>query len=201
MKNIVVIGASGTIGSAVVERFKSNNTVLSVGKESGQYNVDMTSEESIEALFDKIGAFDALIVAAGDVSFADFKEMTTEQWNVGIESKLMGQINLVRKAMPYINANGSITLTSGILTDEHIAWGTSASTINGAINHFVQAAANELPNHIRINAVSPTVVTESLPVYGDYFPGFESVSANKVANAFFKSAMGVSTGKIFEVFE
>ena len=47
MNNLVVIGASGTIGSAVVERFKSNNSVLSVGNESGQYNVDMTTEASI----------------------------------------------------------------------------------------------------------------------------------------------------------
>ena len=102
--------------------------------------------------------------------------------------------------MSYLSEGGSITLTSGILTEQPIAWGTSASTINGAVNHFVKAAATELPNKIRINAVSPTVVTESLPIYQDYFPGFESASASKVANAYFKSVMGVQTGQIFEVF-
>lgn len=201
MKNIVVIGAAGTIGSAIVEKFKNNNVVIEVGKSSGSYQVDMADENSITELFDNIGTFDALVVAAGDVAFADFNEMTTEQWDTGIQSKLMGQINLVRKAISHLNKNGSITLTSGILTDDPIAWGTSASTLNGAINHFVKAAAVELPNQIRINAVSPTVVTESLPIYGDFFPGFESVSASRLANAYYKSAMGVSTGRVFEVFE
>jgi len=200
MKKIVVIGSTGTIGSKVVSKLEEKNTVIKVANSGSDYQVDMTSEESINQLFLRIGEFDALVVAAGDIAFADFSEMTTEQWQVGITSKLMGQVNLTRKAVSYLSENGSITLTSGILTEQPIAWGTSASTINGAVNHFVKAAATELPNKIRINAVSPTVVTESLPIYQDYFPGFESASAAKVANAYFKSVMGIQTGQIFEVF-
>lgn len=200
MKKVVVIGSTGTLGSAIVSQLEADNIVIKVSNSRGEYQVDMTSEESIEQLFSSIGSFDALIVAAGNMAFAAFTEMTTEQWQVGIESKLMGQINLTRKAIPHLNEGGSITLTSGILTQQPIAWGTSASTINGAVNHFAKAAATELPKNIRINVVSPTVVTESLPIYQDFFPGFESASATKVANAYFKSVMGVQTGQVFEVF-
>jgi NAD(P)-dependent dehydrogenase (short-subunit alcohol dehydrogenase family) len=201
MKKIIVVGATGTIGRAVVERLQDGNEIVKVANANGDFTVDMTNAASIQALFEKVGEFNALVVAAGDIAFADFSEMTDEQWQVGINSKLMGQVNLTRKALPFLKDGGSVTLVSGILTEEPIAWGTSASTINGAVNHFVQAAATELPRGIRINAVSPTVVTESLHMYGDFFPGFESVSSTKVSNAFYKSVMGVHTGTVFEVFE
>ena len=200
MKKVLVIGATGTIGKEVVNVLTTDNEVIQASKTSTNYPVDMTDEKSITALFDKVGTFDALVITAGELAFAGFSEMTTEQWHTGLNSKLMGQVNLARKATKYLTKGGSITLTSGILTEQPIAFGTAASTINGAINHFVMAAATELPNAIRINVVSPTVVTESLPVYGEFFPGFESAPVSKVANAFVKSVMGVQTGQIFEVF-
>lgn len=201
MKKVLVIGATGTIGKEVVNVLTTDNEVIQASKTNTNYPVDMTDEKSITALFDKVGTFDALVITAGELAFAGFSEMTTEQWYTGLNSKLMGQVNLTRKATKYLTKGGSITLTSGILTEQPIAFGTAASTINGAINHFVMAAATELPNAIRINVVSPTVVTESLPVYGEFFPGFESAPVSKVANAFVKSVMGVQTGKVFEIFE
>ena len=94
---------------------------------------------------------------------------------------------------------GSITLISGILSEEPINWGVSATTINGAIEHFVKAAACELPKGLRINVVSPTVLTESMDKYADFFPGFVPVPAAKVALAYQKSVLGVQTGQVFKV--
>jgi NAD(P)-dependent dehydrogenase (short-subunit alcohol dehydrogenase family) len=111
----------------------------------------------------------------------------------------MGQINAAWAAVDYLNPNGSITLTSGILSDEFIAWGTSASTINGAIEHFVRAVATELPNGIRINVVSPTLLEESVNVFGGFFPGFEPVAGTRVAQAYVKSIAGVMSGRVFKV--
>ncbi len=146
-----------------------------------------------------MGQFDALVVASGSVAFNSLTEMTDEQWQVGLQSKLMGQINLTRAAIPYLNDKGSITLISGILSEEPINWGVSATTINGAIEHFVKAAACELPRGLRINVVSPTVLTESMDKYADFFPGFVPVPAAKVALAYQKSVLGVQTGQVFKV--
>ncbi|MNC55182.1 short chain dehydrogenase [compost metagenome] len=111
----------------------------------------------------------------------------------------MGQINLTRAAIPHLNDNGSITLISGILSEEPINWGVSATTINGAIEHFVKGAACELPRGLRINVVSPTVLEESMDKYADFFPGFVPVPAARVAQAYQKSVQGVQTGQIFRV--
>jgi NAD(P)-dependent dehydrogenase (short-subunit alcohol dehydrogenase family) len=197
--NIVIVGASGTVGSAVSELLAKGHQVIRVGHSRGDARVDMRDPASIKALFAQVGPFDALVVASGSVAFNGLTEMTDEQWQVGIQSKLMGQINLTRAAIPYLNDKGSITLISGILSEEPINWGVSASTVNGAIDHFVKAAACELPRGLRINAVSPTVLEESMDKYADFFPGFVPVPAAKVAQAYKRSVLGIQTGQVFRV--
>lgn len=197
--NIVIVGASGTVGSAVSELLAKDHQVIRVGHSRGDARVDMRDPASIKALFAQVGPFDALVVASGSVAFNGLTEMTDEQWQVGIQSKLMGQINLTRAAIPYLNDKGSITLISGILSEEPINWGVSASTVNGAIDHFVKAAACELPRGLRINAVSPTMLEESMDKYADFFPGFVPVPAAKVAQAYKRSVLGIQTGQVFRV--
>ncbi|EKP0259740.1 short chain dehydrogenase [Aeromonas sobria] len=196
---IVIVGASGTVGSAVSELLAKDHQVIRVGHSQGDATVDMRDPASIKALFAQLSQFDALVVASGSVAFNGLTEMTDEQWQVGVESKLMGQINLTRAAIPYLNDKGSITLISGILSEEPINWGVSASTVNGAIDHFVKAAACELPRGLRINVVSPTVLEESMDKYADFFPGFVPVPAAKVAQAYKKSVLGIQTGQVFRV--
>ncbi|HHQ4924050.1 TPA: short chain dehydrogenase [Aeromonas veronii] len=196
---IVIVGASGTVGSAVSELLAKDHQVIRVGHSRGDATVDMRDLASIKALFAQVGQFDALVVASGSVAFNGLTEMTDEQWQVGLQSKLMGQINLTRAAIPYLTDKGSITLISGILSEEPINWGVSASTVNGAIDHFVKAAACELPRGLRINVVSPTVLAESMDKYADFFPGFVPVPAAKVAQAYKKSVLGIQTGQVFRV--
>ena len=196
---IVIVGASGTIGAAVSELLAQDHQVIRVGHSQGDARVDMHDPASIRALFEQIGSFDALVVASGSVAFNALTEMTDEQWQVGLQSKLMGQINLTQAAITHLSDRGSITLISGILSEEPIHWGVSATTINGAIEHFVKGAACELPRGIRINVVSPTVLEESMSKYADFFPGFVPVPAARVAQAYKKSVLGVQTGQIFRV--
>jgi hypothetical protein len=98
----------------------------------------------------------------------------------------------------FVNPGGSFTLITGILANEPIIAGASASMVNAAVNGFVMAAAIELPNH-RINAVSPTVFEESMPSYGPFFRGFEAVPVKRAAMAFSKSIEGAQTGQVYEV--
>ncbi|KEQ19622.1 short chain dehydrogenase [Endozoicomonas numazuensis] len=196
---IVVVGATGTIGSALVYALQNDHEVIAVGNSRGDYQVDMTSEDSIRELMGSLGHFDSLAVTAGNVAFNSLQAMTSAEWQKGVDSKLMGQINLVRYALKALNENGSITLTSGIIAREPIPKGISACTVNGAVNHFVKAASLEMPRGIRINCVSPTVLKESSATYGDFFPGFIPVPASTVAQAYKKSIMGIQNGRIFEV--
>jgi NAD(P)-dependent dehydrogenase (short-subunit alcohol dehydrogenase family) len=139
------------------------------------------------------------VTTTGKVHFGPLLEMTDEQFWVGLRDKLMGQINVVLIGQQYMNDGGSFTLTSGILTDEPIREGANATTVNLALDGFVRGAAIELPRGIRINAVSPTVLTESLEDYGPYFRGFEPVTAQRAAQAYLRSVEGAQTGRVYRV--
>ena len=199
MKKVVVIGATGTLGRAVVAELKTRHEVIEVGATRGAYQVDSTNPASIEKLFAQTGKVDAIVTTIGKVHFGPLPDMTVDQFWVGLRDKLMGQINVVLLAQQYLNDGASFTLTSGILADEPIREGASATSVNLALEGFVRGAAIELPRGIRINLVSPTVLEESMEAYAPYFRGFEPVSAARAALAYSRSVEGAQTGRVYRV--
>lgn len=158
---ILLIGATGLLGQAVKQELEGEHEIIGAALEGADFNVDMTKPDQIREMFEKIGKVDAVISTAGDAPFVPLEELTPELNDVGIESKLKGQINLVLIGMDYVNDGGSFTLTTGILMDDPIPKGTSSAMTNGAITGFVKSAAIELPRGIRINNVSPNVFSEA----------------------------------------
>jgi NAD(P)-dependent dehydrogenase (short-subunit alcohol dehydrogenase family) len=195
---ILVVGGTGRIGAAVVEALTPDNEVI-VASRSAAVEVDIRNAESIAALYERVGTVDAVVSTAGVTPFPAFGDTTTDDFRQGFDDKLLGQIELVLRGLPFVEDGGSFTLITGILAREPIRSGAVASTVNGALEAFVQASADELPRGIRINAVSPSVVSEALDVYGDYFPGFTPVPVADVARAFVKSVKGIHTGRIYDV--
>ena len=192
-------GASGTIGRAVSEELSQRHDVIRVGRTRGDYQVDITSQESVQALFEKIGRVDAIVSASGGLYFGPLATMKDSDFNQGLQDKLLGQVRLALTGQHYLNEGGSITLISGIVAHEPIAQGVNATTVNAALEGFVRAAACELPRGIRINLISPTVLTESAEAYDGFFPGFESVPAATVAQAYRRSVEGVQSGRVYKV--
>jgi len=196
---IILIGASGTIGKAVVAELRQRHEVMQVGRYHGDYQVDIADCASIKALFAAIGPFDALVSTTGKVHFAPLENLSTEHFALGLNNKLMGQVNLVRHGLAYIRDGGSFTLTSGLLNDEPIRQGASAALVNGALEGFVRAAAIELPRALRINLVSPTVIEESLPLYAPFFRGIKAIPATQAALGYVRSVEGAHTGRVYRM--
>ena len=110
------------------------------------------------------------------------------------------ELNVTTLESGYLkNEKGSFTLTSGILNHDPIETSIAAATVNGALEGFVTASAQELPRGLRVNLISPTLVTESIAVFGDYFKGYKPVPLAEVAMAYRKSVDGLATGKIIKV--
>lgn len=196
---IIVIGGTGTIGQAVVAELKQRHEIIVAGFSHGEVKVDITNYSSVVKMYETVGKVDAVVSTVGKVHFGAFQEMTPDLYAIGLQDKLMGQVNLVLAGMKAINDGGSFTLTSGILSDDPIRYGSSASMVNGALDSFVKSSAIEMLRGCRINCVSPTVLTESMGAYGDYFHGFEPAPANRVALAYSKSVEGAQTGQIYRV--
>ena len=196
---ILIIGASGIIGRAVVHELGGRHELVTAGRSSGDLRLDITDRHSITSMFERAGALDAVVSAAGKVKFAPLDAMTAADYEFGLKDKLMGQVNLVLIGQSFLNDGGSFTLTTGLLDHDPIRQGSSASMVNGAVNAFVPAAAIELQRGQRINAVSPGVILEALPSYAPFFRGFEAVPVARAARAYAKSVEGAQTGQVYRV--
>jgi len=194
---IIIVGASGTMGKYLTSAFEKEHEIVRVGSKSGDVQVDITSPEEIENFFKQVGPFDALISTAGPTFVGPWKKMTDKEFRKGVEGKMMGQINLVLIGQHYINPKGSFTLITGALTHEPQLNFANASAANGAVEGFVRAAAIELENGIRINAVSPTVI-ENSPQYFPFFPGDIPVTMKQLEYGFRKSVFGANTGQVIK---
>ncbi len=198
---ILIIGGNGTIGRRVVSHLNKKHEVLIAGRKQGDYMVDITKADSIRKLLESIPSLDSIICVAGEAKWDDFKDLTEEDYYIGIRSKLMGQVNLVRIGQDYLKSKGSITLSTGILADDPVIKTTSAAMVNGAIHSFVKAVALEIENELRVNVVSSGVVEDAYEKYKDFFPGHNPVRMVKVVNAYVRSVEGKTNGEIIRVYE
>jgi len=196
---IIVIGAEGTIGSAVCDELGSRHELIKVGRNSGDIHVDIADRSSIEAMYRNVGQADAMVCAAGSVHFGPLTELTQEQFVLGLTNKVMGQVNLVLAGLNHISDGGSFTLTSGVLDRDPVRMGSGAAAANGALGGFVVGAAIEMPRGIRINVVSPGLLEPSAKKYEGFFPGHVPVPSRRVGLAYAKSVDGAITGKVIIV--
>ncbi len=195
---ILVIGASGTIGQAVYTQLKQEYKHVYGGhRNSKDYPIDIMDTTSIKKLLDQLPQLDAIINAAGTASWKSLAQLKEEDYYVGIQSKLMGQVNLVHIAQDYLKDNGSITLTTGILAEHYEPNAVALSLVNGAIHSFVNAASNELNRGIRLNVVAPGAIAGDFPKnkkFADHYP----VDITDVIEIYKESISQNITGKVLK---
>jgi len=193
---VLVIGASGTIGRAVVAALQTEHDVLGVAHREGQLTVDLGDPHSIRDLLREAGTLDAVVCAAGAAKFAPFGRLSDRDFEFSLANKLMGQVNLVRYGLAHVHDGGSFTLTAGVLARSPMLGGAAISLVNGALESFGRAAALEAPRGIRVNVVSPGWVSETLEAMGK--DGAQGTPAATVALAYVDSVTGTMTGQVLE---
>jgi NAD(P)-dependent dehydrogenase (short-subunit alcohol dehydrogenase family) len=193
--SILVVGGTGTIGSAVVEALGDREVVVA-GHTSGEVQVDLADPHSIDRLYETVGPVDAVLSCAGEAAFGGLTELSDADFETSLSNKLMGQVNLVRRGLDAMSDGGVFTLTSGVLSQEPIEGSAAISLVNAGLEGFVRAAALEAPRGIRVNVVSPPWVDETLEAMGaDYGP---SLPAATVAEAYLASLTGTQNGAVID---
>ena len=196
---IVIVGAAGTVGKTAVEALSSRHEIISVGRTSGDVQMDIEDIDSIRTMYQQVGNVDAVVSAVGQVHFGPVHEITGEQFMTGINKKVLPQVNLVLEGFNYVNDGGSFTVTSGVTNRDPIRGGSCAAAANGALDGFVTGAAVDMPRGIRINAVSPEVLEVCREAYDGFFPGHVHVSNEAVGLAYSKAVEGCLSGQIIIV--
>ena len=147
-------------------------------------------------MYAELGEVDAVICAAGGGAWGPLAELTDDDFERSLHSKLMGQVDLVRYGFDNVRDQGSFTLTSGILAHFPTPGSAAFSLVNSALEGFVRAAALEAPRGIRINVVSPPWATESLQAQG--LDPSSGLPAADIAALYVQSVAGNLTGAVIE---
>ena len=197
---ILVIGGKGTIGARVSTALQGEHEVIIASRSNADVQVDIADSASIQLMFDKVGTVDAIVNIAGEARWAPFEELSEEDYYIGLKSKLMGQVNVVRIGQHHLTAGGSITLSTGILADDPVAKTASAAMVNGGIHSFVQAAALEMKNGNRLNVVSLGMVEDAYEKYKSYFPGHNPIPTDQVIKAYERAVLGRNNGEVIRVY-
>ena len=193
---VVVVGATGTIGSAVVKAIGSHHEVIPVSFSKSAIKVDISNKTSITKMFETTGKVDAVICAAGLAKFGPMTSLTDDDFALGLDSKLMGQVNLVRLGLDHLNDNGSFTLTSGILSRKPMKGSSAISLVNAALEGFGRAAALEMSRGIRINIVSPNWVIDTLKALN--MDASNGTPVEVVAQAYLRALEGTMSGEVID---
>lgn len=196
ISKILVVGASGMLGRAVVQALGEGHEIVAASRRGG-VNVDIADPESIRSLYERVGELDAVVSVAGHAAYAPLAGLTDEDFAHSLQAKLMGQVNLIRLGFASVRDGGSITVTSGTLARVPMPGSAAISLANGGLEGFARAAALEAPRGIRVNVVSPSWVKETLIGLGmDPSPG---APAAEVAQLYVQSLTGSQTGATLEL--
>ncbi len=193
---ILIVGASGTIGTAIVAALKDRHDLVLASWREGPEQVDISDPASIRALYARIGRVDAVVAAAGQVAFKPLAELTDADFSLSLNNKLMGQVNLVRFGIASVADGGSFTLTAGSLAREPSRNAAAVSLVNAGLEGFARSVALELPRGQRVNVVSPPSLSETLRARGQ--DARSGLPAANVARAYVASVEGKQTGTVLD---
>jgi len=193
---ILVVGATGTIGRAILAALSAGNEVIPASLRSATIKVDIADPGSIQRMYRSLGRVNAVVCAAGQAKFAPLAQLSDADFRFCLDNKLMGQVNLVRFGFEHMEDGGSFTLTTGILAQTPMPGSAAISLVNAGLEGFVRAAALEAPRHIRVNAVSPPWVSETLQALK--MDSSQGLPADTVAQAYVRSVTGKETGSTLQ---
>ena len=193
---ILIIGATGTIGRAVVAALAAGNEIIGASRKSEAAPVDIADPGSIQAMYRRVGKVDAIVCAAGQAKFSPLTQLSDADFRFCLDNKLMGQVNVVRFGLEHVADRGSFTVTSGILARSPMAGSGAISLVNAGLEGFVRAAALEAPRGIRVNVVSPPWVRETLIALK--MDPSDGLPADAVARSYTRSVNGTETGLTME---
>lgn len=163
---VVVTGAAGGIGTAIVTRFRADGeTVVGLDLAGSDFDVDLTSPASVETVVARIvaeyGGIDVLCNNAGIAAVGDIVNATSEDWTSTFAVNVFGLASISKAVLPHMRAanSGVIINTCSVAASVGLVQRAVYSASKGAVLALTKAmAADEVGYGIRVNCVSPGTV-------------------------------------------
>ncbi|WP_086830232.1 NAD-dependent epimerase/dehydratase family protein, partial [Allokutzneria sp. NRRL B-24872] len=146
---IIVVGASGTIGSAVSSLLEASGHTVIRASRSGPVHVDLADPRSLDALFASVPDVDGVVCTAAHAPLQPLSSLDDSSFR---QVKLDGQLALFWRAVRALRDGGRIVLTAGRF-EGALCKGSVGAMVNAALEAFVENAREELPRGISAGVV------------------------------------------------
>ena len=169
-QKIVIAGGTSGIGLAAARLFLQEGAIVTVtGRNPGRLKaaegeglraavVDSCDRKALDAFFADHGSVDHVVITtSGGKGMGEFAGLSLDLLREGFAEKFWPQLETLQSALPYLRADGSVTLITAISASAKLPGVSGLAAINGALELMVPILSRELPA-IRINAVSPGLV-------------------------------------------
>lgn len=169
----IVIGASGSLGSAVCQGYEERGLAFIGTSTKGKDNfhaLNLGDRKSIEAFANKMESVNHLVIAAGRDPQQNLKDLSAEHLDAMISIHYSGPLWLIKLLQSKFTAKACITLVSSIAAYKG-SYDPSYSSLKGAVNSLVKTLARELAPQVRVNAIAPGLIQDS-PVFNRMTPDF-----------------------------
>jgi NAD(P)-dependent dehydrogenase (short-subunit alcohol dehydrogenase family) len=192
---VVVIGASGLIGKAVATLLTDKGHEVVRASRNTQPSLNLDDPASIDAFYKTLGEVDAVICTApqGGGGIGPITGFSDEVIDSYTKSKLLGQVNLVRKGLSNIRPGGVFILTGGMTGFLPMPKISFSAMLNIGLDKFVSRVAPELQDGRRIVIVHPPAVREFAIQMG--MDGAPWPNAATVAETYLKALEDTNTGQ------
>lgn len=186
-KHILITGASGTLGQAMVKRFlvegahviaqcfRHPEILLSLAQEEQNHEqrlqvvvVDLTDTTAIQSLFKQlqrdITHLDVLINNAGGAKPQHLAELTEAEWQECIQLNLTAPFLCLQSALPLLQqSQGCVINISSVAGLTGGAFGPHYATVKAGLIGFTRSVARELGRYgVRVNAIAPGPVASPM---------------------------------------
>jgi NAD(P)-dependent dehydrogenase (short-subunit alcohol dehydrogenase family) len=164
-KTVVVVGRGSGIARAVSSLAQSEGAGRDQAKLASAYSgsditaevVDLTDDESIAALADRVGAVDHVVSTASGRARGKLADLQRDNLQLSFDTKVIGPTMLAKYFAPRINPGGSLVLFSGVHAFKLAVGYLGVGITNGAVDFLTRWLAVELAP-VRVNAISPGVI-------------------------------------------
>lgn len=176
----LVIGGSGSIGSAIVEQLLSDGYEVIVhynhsspdelkakydSRNVSFVQADLTNDIDIDSVFSFIHNLDVLVYAAGRSLYGMFQDMTAQEIDACYQLNVKNMMLVTRYFLEQLRASshGRIIVISSIWGETGASMETVYSAMKAAQIGFVKALSQELAmTNITVNAVTPGMVSGNM---------------------------------------
>ena len=167
MKNIVIIGGSKGIGSAILLQQLETNTVYNISRNAPDITHPNLKHFSVDVLQDslpEIETIDTLIYCPGSINLKPIGSLSIDDFRNDFEINVIGAVKAIQKYLPVLKkgTNPSIVLFSTVAAKLGMPFHASIATAKAGVEGLVKSLGAELASVVRINAIAPTITETSL---------------------------------------